>query len=152
MHRIPVRQIMTSDVVTLRPDQLVADAAELMEEHNVRHLPVLDEDDCLVGIVTDSDIREAEIAGSVLSSYEPQADTKWLTVADIMTPDVVTIDLDATVGQLAVTLIENKVGGVPVVKPDPSFPKRLRLAGIVTETDIFTMIADAWLGRSEVAS
>ena len=152
MHRIPVRQIMTSDVVTLRPDQLVADAAELMEEHNVRHLPVLDEDDCLVGIVTDSDIREAEIAGSVLSSYEPQADTKWLTVADIMTPDVVTIDLDATVGQLAVTLIENKVGGVPVVKPDPSVPKRRRLAGIVTETDIFTMIADAWLGRSEVAS
>lgn len=144
MHRLPVRQIMTSKVVTIGPDQLVADAAELMEERGVRHLPVLDQDECLVGIVTDSDIREAETAGSVLSSYEPDADPTWLSVADIMTTDIVTISPDATVGELAVTLIEHKIGGVPVVEPDAKFPKRLHLSGIVTETDIFTMIADAW--------
>ena len=151
MHRIPVRQIMTSDVITIRPDRLVADAAELMEEYGVRHLPVLDEDDCTVGIVTDSDIREAETAGSVLSSYEPEVNAEWLTVADIMTTDVVTISPDASVGELAVTLIDNKVGGIPVVEPDPQFPKRLYLVGIITETDIFSMIADAWQTERESA-
>jgi acetoin utilization protein AcuB len=152
MHRLPVRQIMTPDPITIGPDRLVADAADLMEKHGVRHLPVLDEDEWLIGIVTDSDIRDAETAGSVLSSYEPEADPRWLTVSDIMTPDVVTIHPDATVGQLAVTLIENKIGGVAVVEPDARYPKRLHLVGIVTETDIFTMIADAWQAESERAS
>lgn len=149
MHRFPVRQIMTSDVVTIGPDKLAADAAELLESGGVRRLPVLDEDGRLVGIVTDSDIREAETAGSVLSSYEPDVDPRWLTVADIMTADVVTIGPDATVGQLVTLLIQHKVGGVPVVEPDPQFPKQTRLVGIVTETDIFTMIADAWAAESQ---
>ena len=61
-----------------------------------------------------------------------------------MTRDVVTIDINATVGQLAATLTEHKVGGVPVVTSDPRFPRRKRLVGIVTETDIFAMIAGAW--------
>ena len=61
-----------------------------------------------------------------------------------MTSEVVTIGADATVGELAVTLIENRIGGLLVVEPDSQFPKKLRLIGIVTETDIFTMIADAW--------
>ena len=63
-----------ADVISIHPERLIADAAELMEEFDVRHLPVLDEDSCIVGIVTDSDIREAETAGSVLSSYEPDAE------------------------------------------------------------------------------
>ncbi len=152
MHRLPVRQIMTSDIVTIGPDQLVADAAEMLETHGVRRLPVLDEEGFLAGIVTDSDIREAETAGSVLSSYEPEADPRWLTVADIMTTDVVTINPDATVGQLVVVLIENKVGGAPVVEADPRFPKRQRVVGIVTETDIFKMIADAWAAETQKPS
>lgn len=152
MHRLPVRQIMTSDVVAVRPDELVVDAAELMEERGLRRLPVLDEEGLLVGIVTDSDIREAETAGSVLISYEPEADADWLTVSDIMTTDVVTIGPDATVGQLAEILIENKVGGVPVVEPDPQYPKRLHVTGIVTETDIFIMIANAWAAESRTST
>ena len=93
-----------------------------MEEHKVRHLPVLDDDECLIGIVTDSDIREAEMAGSVLSSYEPEASASWLTVGDIMTPDVITIALDATVGELAVTLIENKSAASPWSNRTHSIP------------------------------
>ena len=143
MHQRLVRQIMTSDVVTIGPERLVADAAELMETHGVRHLPVIDDDELLVGIVTDNDIREAETAGSVLSSYEPDVDPRWLTVADIMTTDVVTISPDTTVGELARVLIRHKIGGTPVVVPDAKYPSRNHLAGIVTETDIFTMLAEA---------
>jgi acetoin utilization protein AcuB len=143
---------MTSDVATIGPDQLVADAAQMLEDRSVRRLPVLDEEGQLIGIVTDSDIREAETAGSVLSSYEPDLDPRWLTVADIMTSEVVTIGPNATVGELVTVLIENKVGGVPVVEADPHFPKQHRLIGIVSETDIFTMIADAWAAETNNAS
>lgn len=144
MHRIPVRQIMTETVVTLQPEELVADAAQLMEELDLRRIPVVDDDRCIVGIITDSDILQVEAADLALNSYAPEADAEWLTVAEIMTRDVVTIDVNATVGQLATVLSENKVGGAPVVVNDPRYPRRLLLVGIVTETDLFRMIAAAW--------
>lgn len=144
MHRIPVRDIMQTGVITIHPEELAADAAQLMTEFNIRRLPVVDEDDCCVGIVTDSDVREAEMAGSVANSYEPGSQSTWLTVADIMTRDVITIHPDATIGELVSKFIQHKIGGVPVVESNPRFPKRAFLVGIVTETDIFTMIANAW--------
>ncbi len=144
MHRVPVRQIMQTSVITLNPEALAADAAQVMEEYGIRRLPIIDEEGYLVGIVTDTDVLEAETAESVLNSYEPGLEEEWLSVADIMTRDVVTIGPDATVGELVITLLKHKVGGVPVVEPDPKQPKRLRVIGIVTETDIFNLIADAW--------
>jgi acetoin utilization protein AcuB len=69
MHRIPIRTIMKSHVITIHPEELAADAAELMQEHKLRRLPVVDDDDCVVGIITDSDVREAETAGRVRNSY-----------------------------------------------------------------------------------
>lgn len=144
MHRVPVRQIMQTSVITLNPEALAADAAQVMEEYGIRRLPIIDEEGFLVGIVTDTDVLEAETAESVLNSYEPGLEEEWLSVADIMTRDVVTIGPDATVGELVITLLKHKVGGVPVVEPDPKQPKRLRVIGIVTETDIFNLIADAW--------
>lgn len=144
MHRIPVHQIMQTEVITIQPDQLAADAAQTMAEHNCRRLPVVDEENCVVGIVTDSDVREAETAGSLRNSYEPGAEDGWLTVGDIMTPDVVVTTPEATIGQLAELFIAHKVGGLPVVESTAGHPKRQQLVGIVTETDIFAMIAAAW--------
>ncbi len=149
MHRIPVRQIMKTQVVTIRPEQLAADAAQTMAEFNCRRLPVVDESGCVVGIVTDSDVREAEVAGRIVNTYEPGAEAGWLTVADIMTPEVIVISPDATIGELAELFIAHKIGGVPVVEPDAHFPRQQHLVGIITETDIFAKIAEAW--RAEVA-
>lgn len=151
MHHIPVNEIMQRTVITIHPEALASDAATLMEEKTIRRLPVLDENECLVGIVTDTDVLEAETAHRVLNSYEPDAEAQWLAVADIMTRDVVTITADATVGQLAIKLLENKVGGVPVVAEDHNYCNRQRLIGIVTETDIFRMIADAWLAETALS-
>ena len=105
----------------------------------MRRLPVVDDEECLVGIVTDADVLEAETAGSVRSSYEPGVEVEWLTVADIMTNDVITIGPQATVGELALTLIEHKIGGVPVVEPQAEGAGlcAVQVIGIVTETDIF---------------
>lgn len=144
MHRKPVREIMRTPVVSIHPDRLVADAAQVMEEYDVRRLPVVDEESGLVGIVTEGDVAEAESAGSVLSSYDPEASQTWLTVADIMTRSVITIAPDATIGQLAKLLLMHKIGGVPVTQPDGEDPRRMNVVGIVTEMDIFRMIAAAW--------
>jgi acetoin utilization protein AcuB len=149
MHRIPVTDIMQRSVITIHPEAAATDAAQLMEEFRIRRLPVLDENDCLIGIVTDTDVLEAETANSVLRTYERSVEDTWLTVADIMTRAVITIDVAATVGELAIQLMAHKVGGVPVVEPDAKHCNQQRVVGIVTETDIFRMIAEAW--RAEMA-
>jgi CBS domain-containing protein len=146
MHRISISEIMTADVVTIQPDALAADAGQLMQDLELRRLPVVDEEGFLVGILTDSDVREAETAQNVLTTYEPDADHHWLTVAEVMTSDVVSIAPDATIGELAELLMKYKIGGVPVVDEEEH---RLRLVGIVTETDIFRMIAEAWQEEKE---
>jgi len=144
MHRISVRQIMRAPVVTITPDALAADAAELMDEHSIRRIPVVDEDGFLVGIVSDSDVLEAETADSLLSAYDPGVEEDWLGVTDIMTREVITVGPDATVGELVTVMLQNKIAGVPVVEAEGGNAKRLRVVGIVTETDIFAMIAAAW--------
>jgi acetoin utilization protein AcuB len=149
MHRIAVNQIMQRSVITIHPTALAADAAQLMTEFNIRRLPVVDEEGCLVGIVTDTDVLEAETANQVLNSYEPGAETEWLSVGDIMSRKVFTITPDATVGELAHRLMEHKVGGLPVVEIDVTYCNRQRLVGIVTETDIFRLIADAWQAEQD---
>ncbi|MCX6044048.1 MAG: CBS domain-containing protein [Chloroflexi bacterium] len=149
MHRIPIRDIMQRVLVTIRPDQLVADAAQMMEEFNIRRLPVVDDTGYLVGIVTDADVHEADTANRVLNDYEPGAEEEWLTVGDVMTREVVTIPIEASVGQLAATLMEHKIGGLPVIECDPAEPKRVRMVGIVTETDIFQLIVNEWQGEGQ---
>lgn len=144
MHRVLVNQIMQRSVVTIHSTALAADAAQLMEEFAIRRLPVVDEHNCLVGIVTDTDVLEAETANRVLNDYEPGAEEQWLAVGDIMTRAVITIEPTATLGELAQRLMAHKVGGLPVVEPDPQQRDRWQLVGIVSETDIFRLIADAW--------
>jgi acetoin utilization protein AcuB len=148
MHRIPVRQIMQSAVITVRTEDLVADASQLMEEFTIRRLPVVDDDGCLIGIITDSDVREAESVDVQRSSYERGIAFEWLRVGDIMTRQVITIDLKATLGELAFKLRTHKIGGVPVVDLDNKCPNRQQLVGIVTESDIFGLIADAWAAEN----
>ena len=143
MHQIPIRKIMKTSVITIQPDQLVADAAQLMQQYNIRRLPVVDADGYLVGIVTDSDVREAESAESVLNSYSPERE-EWLAIGDVMTSEVVTIHVDATVGELALKFLHHKVGGLPVVATDPTAPTGVELVGIISETDVFALIAAAW--------
>lgn len=150
MHHVLISQIMQRSVITIHPSALAADAAQLMAEFAIRRLPVVDEQACLVGIVTDTDVLEAETADQVLNTYEPGAETQWLSVGDVMTRDVITITPDATVGELAQCLMAHKVGGLPVVESDPQHCDQQRLVGIVTETDIFRLIAEAWQAEQQV--
>ncbi len=144
MHLRLVREIMSAPVITTDPDALAVDAAELMEENNVRRVIVIDPDGYMCGIVTDADVLEAETAESVASRYDPGLDEVWLTVRDVMTSDVIAVGPEASIGQLVEKLMETKIGGVPVVQAESPNGARLLPIGIVTETDIFRLISEAW--------
>ncbi|HMN28811.1 MAG TPA: CBS domain-containing protein [Caldilineaceae bacterium] len=137
---------MQTSVVTIHPNALIADAAQMLEEFHIRRLPVVDDEGYLVGIITATDIREGEAASSNVSPYDPAAEEEWLAVGDIMTREVVTIGPGATIGEVAVLLMEHKIGGVPIVEQRAN---HLHMVGIVSETDIFRLIAAAWQRRDE---
>lgn len=150
MHLRLVREIMSAPVITIDPDALAVDAAGMMEENNVRRIIVIDRDGYMCGIVTDADVLEAETAESVASRYDPGLDEVWLTVRDVMTSDVIAVGPEESIGQLVEKLMETKIGGVPVVQAADGSGGKLLPIGIVTETDIFRLISEAW--RADEAS
>ena len=150
MHRRLVSEIMSAPVITIEPDALAVDAAELMDQNKVRRIIVIDHHGYICGIVTDADVLEAKTAESVLNPYDPGFDQEWLTVRDVMTAEVITIGPDAPIGQLVEKFMEVKISGIPVVQPAGPRGEQLLPIGIVTETDIFRLISEAW--RADQAS
>jgi len=123
---------MTTDVITIRPETSIAEASELLVRNRVRHLPIIDEDGKLLGIVTDRDIRSA--MPSTMSVGE-EADRERerisrLEVRDIMTRKVVTLSPMHTLEDALLLMQRTKVGAVPVVDPDG------RLVGILSVRDL----------------
>jgi acetoin utilization protein AcuB len=130
-----VRNWMTSKLVTIAPENTLPEAHQLMVKHQIRRLPVVAEDGRLVGIITLGDVRGAEPSQATsLSVWELNYLLSTLKVSSIMTPNPITISADATVVQAARVMLEHKVSGLPVVEQNG------RLAGIITESDIFRMV------------
>ncbi|RIH82485.1 Inosine-5'-monophosphate dehydrogenase [Calidithermus terrae] len=124
-----VRQWMTADPVTVTPETTVPDAALIMRQGGFRRLPVM-EDGKLVGIVTDRDLKEAMPSDATsLSIWEINYLVAKLPVREVMSYPVISIDESATLEQAAKTMLENKLGGLPVVSGE-------KLVGIVTVSDV----------------
>ena len=123
---------MTRGVISTGEDRTVFEAQEVMAESNIRHLPVVDPDNRLIGIVTDRDIRSA-LPNRYLQegiSAEKKAELSRLKVSDIMTRKVISIPPTYTI-QDALLMIQNaKVGALPVVDEDG------RLKGILSVRDL----------------
>ena len=118
---------MTTEVISVRPQDPIENARQLLREHRIRHLPVT-EGDRLLGIATEQDLRVGEaLVGRAAT----------VVVADVMTASVITVGPEATVEQAAMLIAENKVGGLPVVDSED------RLVGIITESDIINVFLDA---------
>jgi acetoin utilization protein AcuB len=109
-----------------------------MLDKRVRRLPVM-KHDLLAGIITLGDIRGAEPSGATsLSIWEVNYLLRQLKIEEIMTRTLLIISPNATISQAAEMMLEHKVSGLPVVDPDK------RLVGIVTESDIFRLVVQAW--------
>lgn len=130
-----VRNWMTQDVITVKPSTILPEAHQIMMDEEIRRLPVVDENGNLVGIITLGDVRGAQPSPATsLSIWELNYLLSSLTVEKIMTPQPMTIEPEATIGAAARTMLEHRVSGLPVVSADG------KLAGIITESDIFSMV------------
>ncbi len=135
---------MTHKVITVDENADIAEAQEKMTRHQIRHLPVVGEDNLLLGIVTDRDIRSA-LPSSRLTAADSEEQRKRLTeikIKDIMTKNPFTISPADTI-QDALLLIQNKrVGALPVVDDHG------RLKGILSVRDLLRAVINV-LGLGE---
>jgi CBS domain-containing protein len=131
-----VRDIMTSDVTTLKRNEKLTIADDVMQLGRIRHLPVLDDDgEQVVGIVSQRDLFRGALAQAL--GYGQHARRKildTLLVKDVMTTDVITTSPETPLAEAARVLMERKIGSLPVVKDG-------RLVGIITEGDFVALVA-----------
>jgi acetoin utilization protein AcuB len=127
-----VSRSMSRKVVTVVKETTVLEAQSLMQSREIRHLPVVDEDDRLVGIVTDRDIRSAlpyDLAKGKADSRERDKYAQ-LKVGDIMSTDVLPVSPTHTLQDALLLLERKKVGSLPVVDDDN------RVVGILSVRDL----------------
>jgi len=115
------RDIMTRKVYTISPEASVQEVAQLLSRKSISGVPVIDKDGRIIGIVT-----EADIIGKV--------NREGLCVADIMSPEIIAVDEETPVGEIAMLLTERKIKRVPVMQDG-------KLVGIVCRADIVQAVA-----------
>ena len=130
-----VLDVLTPEPFTVAPSLSVVEARHEMTRRSIRHLLVTDHG-ALVGIVTDRDIRLAlPSPATSLSIWEVNYLVARLTVREIMTTAVITVDPDRGIREAARLMIDHKIGALPVVVGG-------RVVGIVTETDLLRALAE----------
>jgi acetoin utilization protein AcuB len=133
-----MREKIQRNPITISPEASFFEARNLIHEKGTRHLPVIDKNNHLVGIVTDSDIREAAPSdATLLSVQELNYLLGKLKVSAFMTPKqkLITITPDTLVEEAAKLMHDNKIGCLPVLEKE-------KLYGIFTETDALGHMVD----------
>jgi CBS domain-containing protein len=147
-----VSQVMTREVVTLRPDQSVEEAADVLAEKQIGAAPVVDADGKLVGLLRDEDLIVSEarlhvptvisflgadlVLPSSLHRFEHELkQAAGATVGDVMTTDFHTVKPDDNLEELATRMHERDVTHLPVVDDDG------KLAGIVARGDLVRFLS-----------
>ena len=137
-----VRDIMTTNVVTIPSNTPVADAGEIMRVHKIERLPVVDKGQ-LVGIVTKEKLlRVSPSPTKSMSIIELTYLLSKMAVKDIMIKDVVTASPDMTAEKAVALAQDRKVGALPVLDDG-------KIVGIVTTNDFFYKILNPLLGIGE---
>lgn len=137
-----VIDLMTTDVVTIHPDQTIKDAARMMVNERVSGLPVVDDSGKLIGIVTEADFLEREVdkegpsgglLGAVFGPSERHPDA--VTVREVMSANVITVASDATLAEAARVMAGNSVKRLPIVDADG------KVLGVLSRADIVAAFA-----------
>lgn len=142
---LTARDIMTTEVITTAPDTPVAEVAALLDKHRISGVPVVDKEDWVVGVITQSDLvdraRDLELPPTIslfdlrLVLETPGHFKKRLekmlgtTVAEVMTSEPIAVSPEATVSQIADVMAKQKVHTIPVVE-------RGKLVGVIGKIDL----------------
>jgi acetoin utilization protein AcuB len=135
-HPLSVERWMSKRVFTTKPDSCLIDAFEIMRDHRIRHVPVV-EGDKLVGIVSDRDVRSALPSRRGLQEGWASLGESLLStrVAQVMSVMPIRIAPGASIREAAQIMCRDKIGALPVVDDG-------RLIGILSAEDILWAIAE----------
>jgi acetoin utilization protein AcuB len=120
-----IQALMIQNPITITVNTSISEAIELMKINSIRHLPVVAEDNILLGLITLADLKQGLIP-SMLGD---------LNLRDLMIKDPITVGPDDDIETAAQLIYNYKIGGLPVVKDG-------RLTGIITATDILRTFID----------
>jgi CBS domain-containing protein len=145
-----VADVMTTQVISVRPETKVSEVARLMAKHHLSGLPVVDDQHHVVGVVTELDmmvrnthfkwpnfifIFDAMIPLELPGHYRERVEkVLGTTAAEVMSEPAVTIAPDALIDELAELMVNRRMNPIPVVADD-------RLVGIVSRADIIRVMA-----------
>ena len=133
---IRVKDLMTRPVATIGLEATVGVAWKMMKDRKIRHIPVVDADGRLVGILTDRDLREVILEPSIQEQLGNVGKAlNILTVKEVMTWGVITVRPDTDIRQAARVVRDQKIGALPVVEGG-------RVVGILTATDLVKAIVE----------
>lgn len=142
MHTWLVRDWMTPDPITAPPKMNLPEALQLMAQHSIRRLPIVDKGE-LVGMVTRGDLRGAQPSQATsLSIFELHYLVGRITLEQIMTRSLLTVTDTMSIQDAARLMLQRKIAGLPVLKDG-------RLVGIITESDIFRLVVRTWEEKPE---
>lgn len=131
-----VEKIMTRDVITVNPDTKLTRIADLMQKRKLRHLPVVDKENHLVGIVSHRDVQRAEPSWiTTLDKGEANYLLAKVTAEKIMHSDVITCPPETLVEDAGCLMRRDKIGCLPVVDQG-------KLLGILTSVDLLDFFLD----------
>ncbi|MBW2095862.1 MAG: CBS domain-containing protein [Deltaproteobacteria bacterium] len=129
-----VQNWMSKDVVTVDEQTPIIEVMHLLEEHDIRHIPVTKEGK-LVGMITDRDVKEASPSKATsLKAQELYYLLAEMKAKDVMKADPIVISPDQTMEVAAVKMLEHKVTGIPVVT------RAGDLIGIISQGDVFRVL------------
>jgi len=138
-----VKPWMQSEVITIHPEDSIAKAGELMKANRIRRLPVVDDENRLLGIISREDIKQAApSAVDTLPGEQSQDRTSLLTISSFMATEPITCTPGDPLEKVAQTMRLHKIGGIPVTEEG-------KLVGIITESDIFAAFTEILGGDTE---
>jgi len=132
---IPVEEVMTRSPVTVTEDTTLGDAADVLVQHGVRHLPVLDDEARLVGMLSERDLR-AHLGVDVDGFPDATREALAKPVSEAMTPDPISVRARAQLRDALEVFVVERVGALPVVDDGDD------LVGVLSYVDLLTWLRD----------
>ena len=132
-----VKDLMRINVTTLHVNDMLNVAEDIMEMGRIRHLPVVDAKNRVVGMLTQRDLYKAAIS-SVLA-FDRTKEHEWLgkiRVSEVMTQEVISVSAEAGVAEAIEKMVSAKIGCLPVTDAEG------KLSGLITETDCLRCLHD----------
>ena len=132
---VVVDVVMTRQPVTVEPETSLGDAAQHLLRGGFRHLPVVDREERLVGMVSERDLR-ARLGSELEGLPHARLDTLTLPVSEAMTPDPLTVRAGTPLTEVLQLFTEERIGAIPVVDESET------LLGIISYVDVLRWLRD----------